>query len=78
MGGVSFMLRNAGLKVLTALHDNPLGDINSLSRLVKMSPATFVRNLRKLQAEGILDKRGFVSSQITYSAVGLELVAVLI
>ncbi len=78
MGGVRFILRKAGLKVLTALHDNPLGDINSLSRLVKMSPATFVRNLRKLQAEGILDKRGFVSSQITYSAVGLELVSVLI
>lgn len=76
MEGVSFMLRNAELRVLTALYDNPLGDINSLSRLARMSPATFARNLKKLQAEGILDKRGFVSAQVSYSAVGLELVAV--
>jgi len=77
MEGVNFMLRNAGLRVLIALHDNPLGDINSLSKQAKMSPATFARNLRKLQAEGILDKGGFVSTQISYSAVGLELVAIL-
>ena len=73
----SFMLRNTGLRVLIALHDNPVGDINSLSRLAKMSPVTFVRNLKKLRAEGILDKGGFVSAQISYPALGLELVAVL-
>ena len=70
------MLRRAELKILTALHDSPLGDINSLSRLVKMSPATFARNLLKLQSKGLLDKDGFVSAQIAYSALGLELVSV--
>jgi DNA-binding Lrp family transcriptional regulator len=74
--GASLMLRNAELRALIALHDNPLGDINSLSKLAKMSPATLVRNLKRLQTEGILDKGGFVSAQISYSAVGLELVAV--
>jgi hypothetical protein len=77
MERVNFMLRNAELRVLIALHDNPLGDINSLSKQAKMSPATFARNLRKLQAEGILEKGGFVSAQISHSAIGLELVAVL-
>ena len=72
------MLRRAELKILTALHDSPLGDINSLSRFVNMSPATFARNLLRLQSKGLLDKDGFVSAQIAHSAVGLELVSVFI
>lgn len=70
------MLTNTELKILTALHGNPQGNINSLSKSAKMSSATFIRNLKKLQTEGILDKGGFVSAQIAYSAVGLEVVTV--
>jgi DNA-binding Lrp family transcriptional regulator len=70
------LLRDTELRVLIALHGNPLGDVNSLSRQAGISPITFVRSLKKLQTEGLFDKRGFVSSQISFSAVGMELVIV--
>ena len=78
------MLRKAELRVLIALHDDPIGDVNSLSKRAGVAPATFVRNLKKLQADGILGSHqergqteGFVSAQICYSAVGLEEIAVI-
>jgi len=70
------LLRDTEMRVLIALHNNPLGDINSLSRQAGISPITFVRSLKKLQTEGLFDKRGYVSSQISFSAVGMELVVV--
>jgi len=67
----------ADLKILQALIENPLGSIKKLSGDADLSPPTFKKRLERLIERGVLQRKGYVSAQICYPAVGLELVAVL-
>jgi len=68
-------LDEVDLRVLAALGERPLGSVSWLSERVGISPSTLSKRLSRLAEMNVLERRGFVSAQVCYSSVGLELVA---
>ncbi|MFQ6074593.1 MAG: Lrp/AsnC family transcriptional regulator [Candidatus Bathyarchaeia archaeon] len=71
-------LNETDLKILVALGENPLGSISWLSKRVGIAPSTLSKRLSRLVDMRIFERPGYVSAQVCYSSVGLELAAVFI